>query len=269
MGLKQSAGICYPTLATFLSSPVSILRRIQQAMGFFRFRRSFKILPGVRWNLNKRGSSFTFGGKGYRYTVGKKGSRTTVGLPGTGLSYTQVHPKRKTSRSTGSPPPIGTQPKPVSGKAGCVFALVAFFVVVWLLGHLNNSKLPQPSSNAFPNSSVTPGATQNAKPSGQWDNGSYGRSETQSLSADTVAHIQSFVPSYVTLRRAVNFPSEGGKRRTRPYRAASGSEVAVVRVSEEHLVVKFQGRQATVLITDTDFLDRVIQEADKSSKPQQ
>jgi hypothetical protein len=60
-------------------------------MGFFRFRRSVRLLPGVRWNFGKRSSSLSFGVRGAHYTMGTRGSRTTVGIPGTGLSYTQIH----------------------------------------------------------------------------------------------------------------------------------------------------------------------------------
>ena len=60
-------------------------------MGFYRFRRSIKLFPGVRWNIGKKSSSLSFGGRGAHYTVGTSGSRTTVGIPGTGLSYTDIH----------------------------------------------------------------------------------------------------------------------------------------------------------------------------------
>lgn len=54
-----------------------------------RFRRSIKIAPGVRVNLNKKSTSVTFGPKGLKHTVSTTGkSHTTVGVPGTGLSYT-------------------------------------------------------------------------------------------------------------------------------------------------------------------------------------
>ena len=54
-----------------------------------RFRRSIKIAPGVRVNLNKKSASVTFGPKGLKHTVSTTGkSHTTVGIPGTGLSYT-------------------------------------------------------------------------------------------------------------------------------------------------------------------------------------
>jgi len=60
-------------------------------MGFFRFRRSIKLFPGVRWNIGKKSSSLSIGGRGAHYTVGTSGSRTTIGIPGTGLSYTDIH----------------------------------------------------------------------------------------------------------------------------------------------------------------------------------
>ncbi|WP_373429818.1 DUF4236 domain-containing protein [Acinetobacter gerneri] len=54
----------------------------------FNFRKSFKIAPGIRLNVGKKGfSSVSVGGKGARVSIGKKGTRTTVGLPGSGLSY--------------------------------------------------------------------------------------------------------------------------------------------------------------------------------------
>src|SRR4051794_3895267 len=54
----------------------------------FRFRRSFKIIPGVRLNLSGSGASVSLGPRGLRYTIGSRGTRTTVGLPGSGLSWT-------------------------------------------------------------------------------------------------------------------------------------------------------------------------------------
>lgn len=57
----------------------------------FRFRKSIKIAPGVKINLNKKSVGLTVGGKGAKYTINSSGRRTaTVGLPGTGLSYSAV-----------------------------------------------------------------------------------------------------------------------------------------------------------------------------------
>lgn len=57
----------------------------------FKFKKSFKIAPGVKVNFNKKSTGVTFGGKGFHYTVNSKGKRTTsVGIPGTGLSYSKT-----------------------------------------------------------------------------------------------------------------------------------------------------------------------------------
>ena len=56
----------------------------------FRFRRSFRIVPGVRINLGKRGASVSLGVRGAHTTIGPTGVRNTVGIPGTGASYTST-----------------------------------------------------------------------------------------------------------------------------------------------------------------------------------
>ena len=60
-------------------------------MGFLRFRRRIKILPGIRLNIGKNSTSISVGPRGAHYTIGTAGSRVSVGLPGTGLSYSQIH----------------------------------------------------------------------------------------------------------------------------------------------------------------------------------
>lgn len=56
-----------------------------------RFRKSFKIAPGVKLNLNKKSAGITFGGKGAHFTMNTKRKNTTsVGVPGTGLYYTST-----------------------------------------------------------------------------------------------------------------------------------------------------------------------------------
>lgn len=65
-----------------------------------RFRKSFKIAPGIRLNFGKKSSSISFGGKGARYTVSTTGKRTTtVGIPGSGLSYSHTSGGRKKAKS--------------------------------------------------------------------------------------------------------------------------------------------------------------------------
>jgi hypothetical protein len=54
----------------------------------FRFRKSFKIAPGVRINIGKNGiSSMGFGPRGASMSVGKQGIYSNVGIPGTGFSF--------------------------------------------------------------------------------------------------------------------------------------------------------------------------------------
>lgn len=52
-----------------------------------RFRKSIKILPGVRLNLSKSGISVTLGGKAFSLNLGKQGTYANVDLPGSGLVY--------------------------------------------------------------------------------------------------------------------------------------------------------------------------------------
>jgi hypothetical protein len=54
----------------------------------WRFRKSFKILPGIRLNIGKKGiSSLTGGKRGITTTVSRKGIFQNVGIVGTGLSH--------------------------------------------------------------------------------------------------------------------------------------------------------------------------------------
>ena len=56
-------------------------------MGYFRFRKTFSVLPGVKINLSKTGVSTSLGGKGATLNVGHGKRNVTLGIPGTGLSY--------------------------------------------------------------------------------------------------------------------------------------------------------------------------------------
>ena len=55
----------------------------------FRFRRSVKVLPGVRLNISPTGISTTVGVRGATVNFGAKGTTVTVGIPGTGVSYSE------------------------------------------------------------------------------------------------------------------------------------------------------------------------------------
>ncbi len=67
----------------------------------FRFRKSFKIAPGVKFNINKKSVGLTFGKRGAHFTINSKGKRTTsVGIPDTGLSYTHTSKSRKKAKTS-------------------------------------------------------------------------------------------------------------------------------------------------------------------------
>jgi Protein of unknown function (DUF4236) len=74
----------------------------------WRFRRSWRVVPGVRFNFGLKSASVSFGPRGLHYTVGTRGSRVTAGIPGTGLFWTQ-------NLSGATRPQRGTQNRPSTG----------------------------------------------------------------------------------------------------------------------------------------------------------
>ncbi len=78
----------------------------------WRFRRSFKVIPGLKLNLSKSGLSLSIGGAPFTLNVGRKGAYTTSSIPGTGLSFRQrVSGKSDASRSW-PPSPVITRVLP-------------------------------------------------------------------------------------------------------------------------------------------------------------
>ena len=57
----------------------------------WNFRRSTKIMPGVRMNFSKTGVGFSFGPRHAKISISPRGRITSnIGIPGTGIRYTQV-----------------------------------------------------------------------------------------------------------------------------------------------------------------------------------
>lgn len=52
-----------------------------------RFRKSIKILPGVRVNVGLKGASLNVGPRGASVSIGKQGVYTNTSIPGTGISF--------------------------------------------------------------------------------------------------------------------------------------------------------------------------------------
>lgn len=106
-----------------------------------RFRKSVKIAPGVKLNLNKKSVGVTIGKKGAHYTVNSKGKKTaSVGIPGTGLSYsTSSGGNTSNNKQTSSSSSTGGSNK----KGGCATCLLyllgiclvlAIFAYAWIPG---------------------------------------------------------------------------------------------------------------------------------------
>lgn len=57
----------------------------------FRYRKSFKIAPGVRVNLSKSGVGVSADTKGVRVGIGPRGTYTSVGISGTGIYAIDYH----------------------------------------------------------------------------------------------------------------------------------------------------------------------------------
>lgn len=121
-----------------------------------RFRKSIKIAPGVKINLNTKSTSVTFGGKGVHYTASSTGKKTaSVGIPGTGISYTQTtgqsNRQKKTNKGGSQPMPTAPQAnfqdpdhKKWYQKTGWIIALLILFfpVGLFLMWKYTNWKKP-------------------------------------------------------------------------------------------------------------------------------
>jgi hypothetical protein len=68
----------------------------------WRYRKSFKLLPGVRVNVSSRGVSTTIGGKALSVNVGSRGTFLNAGIPGSGFS----HRERIDDDASPSPQPL-------------------------------------------------------------------------------------------------------------------------------------------------------------------
>lgn len=118
----------------------------------FRFRKSFKIAPGVRVNVGKKSVGISAGVKGARVSVNSSGRKTTtVGLPGTGLSYSKTEKiggsKTKAASTSASAEPLDTitrpdlppaQPQEEKKKNGCCGCAVYAFIALLIIGALGS-----------------------------------------------------------------------------------------------------------------------------------
>ena len=201
-------------------------------MGFFRFRQSFRIAPGLRMNLGKRGGSFSAGPRGAKITMGTRGSRASIGIPGTGLSYTEV-------KNGGDTP----SDQESSGCAGCLAQIVVLLLAIVGVAMCTRSKEPTISSaKPAPAPTATPRAT--ATP-------------TPAPTATPVPFPESrFWPKKVRLLKPVEFSGavDGGTVRS----TVSAGTILPAKLSEDHksVEVRMNDLTATIPLADTDFLKR-------------
>lgn len=86
---------------------------------------------------------------------------------------------------------------------------------------------------------------------------------TRVRSAAEEAHLKKYVPARVKLRQDLEFRATSENATMPSVYVGQGREVNVVRVNGSELVVEYAGWQATLPISKTDFLDRVIAEVEK------
>ena len=98
----------------------------------FRFRKSIKLLPGIRLNLSKSGVSASIGRPGATINISERGNRGTVGIPGTGMSYSEQLSRRRTTPKQAQEQNAAS--KGMSFAALLGWGLVALFAVGLLSG---------------------------------------------------------------------------------------------------------------------------------------
>lgn len=103
----------------------------------FRFRKSFKVAPGIKLNLGKKSAGVSFGGKGFRTSVSSSGRKTTsVGVPGTGMSYVSTSGGSSSSKSKSSKG--STSSMNSSKKGGCWVIFAPLLIILFLIGGIGS-----------------------------------------------------------------------------------------------------------------------------------
>lgn len=120
----------------------------------FRFRRSFKIAPGVRLNLNSKSTSVRIGPKGLGYTISSNGKRrVTASIPGTGISRSEVSSTK-------------AYPRPFEGekKKGSVWPAILVIMAIFAAIGLFNSGSTSGRNNSTGSSQTSTPAPAVSKP---------------------------------------------------------------------------------------------------------
>jgi len=155
------------------------------------------------------------------------------------------------------------------GTVGCLSAAGLTVIAIWLLSFLSNLKTPTLSRQIASSPFVTlPVSSPLAAVSAQGP--SYAPEPsvtvlraTRVRSAAEEAHLKKYVPARVKLRQDLEFRATNQNATIPSVFVGQGREVNVVRINGLELVVEHGGWEATVAVSKTDFLDRVIAEVEK------
>ena len=117
------------------------------------FRKSVKILPGLRVNFSKSGASISIGGCGIRANFSKRGFRTSIGIPGSGISYIRQYSAK--SASSDSIPLAQTVTRSTRGLRYWIkWLLIGYVLIIALLviGETSQRSIAPPRPTVVPNS---------------------------------------------------------------------------------------------------------------------
>ena len=122
----------------------------------WRFRKIFKILPGVRLNIGKTGiTGVNVGKRGLSATIGKLGIFRNIGIPGTGLSHR--------SKIDGSPSTVGPFIS-LAFVGAVILGVIALCVIFAVIGR-NTTQQEQPKPvRLVSNATMTPTSTPTPQP---------------------------------------------------------------------------------------------------------
>ena len=117
-----------------------------------RFRRSVKILPGVKINFNKNSTSMTFGVRGAHVTMNSNGDiYRTIGMPGTGIYDVKRTSAKQRAAMRANPPSFS--PPPLT-KVG-LFAPAYMKAFAKIVGELSPEKFRE-YAKQFPDHALAP-----------------------------------------------------------------------------------------------------------------
>jgi hypothetical protein len=176
----------------------------------FRFRRSVKLLPGLRVNLSRSGASISLGGGGATINLGRKGTKATIGIPGTGISYQtklgSTWRTRTQAKPLGAPVTLARSRPAIRCLGAVVFGLL--LAVLWF------SLPPQPPS--VTPSSAAAAQARDLNPPAERGNGArhVERTEGTAVHFGPVSTNEGIAPAqvrrFVTVSREANIRSGPG-----------------------------------------------------------